>query len=268
MIEKLKNIFLTKPIFPLAGVFLLLLSISLGVYLVKQKTQLRSKAASDTAILSFMPLSASAGLSQEVSFNVSFNRGTGSRPAVITGVDLRISPDNSNVQIESFTPDTAASKFNMELSNERAPDGSWLRYTAINTSDTASLPTSQVVSLGTLVVQTMATGSSTIRFDTAQTVASGYKDAVPLELRTAVITIEGSSLPSPTPPTACINGDTIGGDGLVDINDYNIWYAEFTGAKSTKTADFYPECRDGRKGDGVIDIRDYNIWRREMDKLR
>lgn len=193
MIEKLKNIFTSKPILPLAGVFLLLLSVFLGVYLVQQRTQLKSRAAADTAILSFVPSSASAGLSQEVSFNVSFNRGTGTKPPVITGVDLHISTDNSNIQIVRFTPDTGASKFNTELRNEVGSDGLSFRYIAINTADTASLPTNQAVNLGRLVVRTMAAGSSNIRLETAtQIVASGYKDAVPLDLtRTAVVTITG-----------------------------------------------------------------------------
>lgn len=66
----------------------------------------------------------------------------------------------------------------------------------------------------------------------------------------------------------CINGDT-GDNGCVDINDYNTWSDEFTGAVTTKTADFYPECNSSnQKGDEVIDINDYNIWRREFDARR
>ncbi|MBI4035996.1 thrombospondin type-1 domain-containing protein [Candidatus Daviesbacteria bacterium] len=63
----------------------------------------------------------------------------------------------------------------------------------------------------------------------------------------------------------CINGDTIGGNLCVSIDDYNTWYSEFVGAVTTETADFYPECNNNQKGDGVIDIKDYNIWRREFD---
>ncbi len=64
----------------------------------------------------------------------------------------------------------------------------------------------------------------------------------------------------------CINGDTIGGNSCVSIDDYNTWYSEFTGAVTTKTADFYSVCNSSnQKGDGVIDINDYNIWRREFD---
>lgn len=71
------------------------------------------------------------------------------------------------------------------------------------------------------------------------------------------------------PQACCINGDTIGGNSCVDINDYNTWHSEFTGAVTTKTADFYSECNsDNQKGDGVIDINDYNIWRREFDARR
>ena len=143
--------------------------------------------------LFFTPDTTSTSLSQEVSFDVSFNRGEIAGP-IITGVDLRISTD-SKIRIVSFTPNTTLSKFNTELIKYIPADGSSLRYIAINTGDNPSLPTAPAVILGRLTVRTIEAGSSTISFDTStQVVASGYKDAVPLDLtRVASVTVAGSN---------------------------------------------------------------------------
>lgn len=263
-----------KRIVIIAGVFILLLSITAGVYLVQQRTQLRGQAVADTALLSFVPGSANANPAQEISFDVTYDRRTGTRAAVITGADLYVSVDNANVTIVRFTPD-AASRFNTELKNEITNNGQSLRYTGVNTAE-QPLPTNQVTVLGRLTVQAAAAGSSILRFDaSSQIVASGYKDAVPLDLRTATVTVGGplpSASPTAPPVIACVNGDVTAGafhNGCVDQNDYNVWLREFRGEITTKTADFYTECNaNNQKGDGVINISDYNIWLREFNAGR
>lgn len=205
MIEKLKNIFFAKPIFSVLGVFILLLGIILGVYLVRQMTQLNSKATSPSATLSIVPPSRSAELNQEISFDVIFDKGTNrSGAAKITGADLFITAD-SNIQINRFVPD-AAGKLNTELQNQ-VVNGA-LRYAAVNMRNDGSLPSDQIITLGKLFVQATSPGSSTIRFDDNNThiVASGYKDEVPLTVRPATVTIGGATPPPSTPPGA-VRGD-------------------------------------------------------------
>lgn len=209
MIEKLKNIFFAKPIFSVVGVFILLLGIILGVYLVRQVTQLRSRAgAPSAATVYFDPSSRNAERDQEISFDVIFNKGSSrSGTAKITGVDLFISVDNSNIRINRFVPDTA-SKLNTELQNAIV-NGS-LRYAAVNLRNDPTLPVPQFVTLGRLFVQTINAGTSTIRFDdnNTQIVASGYRDEVPLDLGRATVTV-GGSIPTPTPsaPPVSVFGD-------------------------------------------------------------
>lgn len=216
-----------KLIIIFAGVFLIL-SIILGVYLVRQRTQLKSKASADTAILAFVPATAAANLAQDVSFTISFNKGTGVKQPAITGVDLRISIDNPNMRIVSFTPDTTSSKFNTQLRQpEVSADGTTFRYTAINTADTASLPAGQVVILGTLVVRTTAAGTASLRFDnTTQVVASGYKDAVPLDLtRTGVVTIAG---PTASPVSSVCPADITSTQAKLRTSTQDTWGTEKT----------------------------------------
>lgn len=274
MIEKLKNILFAKPLLSLAGVFILLPGIVLGVYLVGQMTQLSSKAAPPSAILSIVPASRDAGLNQEISFDIIFDKGTNrSRAAKITGADLFISAD-SNIQINRFVPD-AASRLNTELQNQ-VVNGA-LRYAAANLRNDGSLPSDQIITLGKLFVQATGVGTLTVRFDDNNThiVASGYKDEVPLSLRTAAVTV-GGPLPSASstapPGIACVNGDVTAGafhNGCVDQNDYNVWLLEIRGQLTTKTADFYTECNaNNQKGDGVINVSDYNIWLREFNAGR
>lgn len=272
MIEKLKNILSVKPIFSVAGVFLLLLSIILGVYLVRQMTQLSSKAAAPpSATLSIVPSNRDAGLNQEISFDVIFDKGTNrSRAAKITGADLFISAD-SNIQINRFVPD-AASKLNTEFQNQ-VVSGS-LRYAAVNLRNDGSLPSDQIITLGKLFVQATGVGTLTVRFDDNNThiVASGYKDEVPLSLRTTTVTVVGSTPPSPSPsssPSAppvsvigdvdkngCLNpankGGTFVGDPVL------IWQMIRREIGSDPSAILFVDSSNPTRS--VVDMRDYTTW--------
>ena len=68
---------------------------------------------------------------------------------------------------------------------------------------------------------------------------------------------------APTPiPTSCIKSKSKGnadGNCIININDYRIWFQNFTGIITNNSADF--------NNDGTTDIVDYNIYRNNFYEL-
>ncbi|HBQ50868.1 hypothetical protein A3B42_00215 [Candidatus Daviesbacteria bacterium RIFCSPLOWO2_01_FULL_38_10] len=254
MIKKFKNIFFAKPILSVVGVFLLLPGIILGVYLVRQMTQLSSKAITPSATVSFVPPSRDAQINQEISFDVIFNKGTNrSGAAKITGVDLFITAD-PNIQINRFVPDTAG-KLNTELQN--AVINGDLRYAAVNLRNDGSLPSDQIITLGKLFVQVTSPGTSTVRFDDNNThiVASGYRDEVPLSLRPATVTIGGAT-PPPSLPPGSVRGDVDRNGCLNPSGDPVLIWRMIQRLIPKDTAAILFDNNLARD----VDMRDYTTW--------
>lgn len=206
-------------------VLFLLATIPLTLKLVQQRQQVRSKAAADAANLAF----ASQAITHDNSSNtfdvaVSLDVGAASNPARITGGTFKITVPSSGgapVKIVRFSPDTSKDHFNQMLKTDVDPSGTFVRYAAVNTADQNSLPTDQFIPLGIVTLQaTGAGGSGSVAFTEVQFVASGYRDAIPVNVSPVTVTITTGPGPTGAPTTAptpgAVRGDVTGPTGHPD----------------------------------------------------
>lgn len=255
----------------IAGLLILLIAIPLGIYLIRQQQNFKSRAFQPKGTVAFQFSPSIRDSSNPVAINnpleVTVQIDTGDFNKV-TAVDFTINYDDK-LRLDDFEINTGSS-LNQQVLKNIDTGSRTLHYIAVNTS--SSLSSSGLVNIGKLKFTATQNGVGAVSVNQNPVITIAGQDskvnALLAEGRYAVGTGAFSPSPSATTsgspaPAACING-AIRGQRCVDNTGFVEWFKEWVGLAPTKNADFYPECRaNGTRGDSVIDIADYEVWRRE-----
>lgn len=184
--------------FILGNILLLLIIIPVTLFVVKQQTDLRSKAAPSTN-LSFQPATAAIGLGETASFDIFVDPGQN----IVSILDLTVSVDPEVFEIVSLERNETA--FPVSL---KAPDiqGGTVT-TAMSTSNDVARAIQAITKAATLTVRSkkLTDSPSVIKFDTPPSQAfslasaDGETENVLQGGGTASVTVTDGSNLSPTP---------------------------------------------------------------------
>lgn len=266
-------------------VVLLILSLVIGLYLIKQPQQLQSRAFQPKGTVALQLNTASVNIATGSAVEAILQMDTGDANKV-TGVDVTVKY-NENLNLTGFELDSASGLDKTVLSSFD-PNARSFHLIAVNNS--GSISGSGLVNIGKLKLTAPKAGAGVIEI-TDEPILTAAAQAGKLTLiKTdrpnlppvyAGLTYNIGGTVSVTPtlgPTStvtptgtfpqCVNGD-VGDNGCVDNTDFGEWFKEFTGMSADKNArnelkaDFYPVCQGGKRGDGVINGADLNIWIKE-----
>lgn len=262
---------------------LLAIAIPFTINFLREQQEIRSRAGGGTVALQLAPLTATSIVNDTFTVNLSLRNANG---LDVTGLDISMLFDSGVIELNSFT---ASSVFNQQLINTPNNTTGTFRYVAVSTSTDQINQTA--INLGTLTFKAKNVGSSTTSFQTVKVVAHGSNQlvqvgqnsvgtytvtlpptptptplptATPTPLPTATPTPVPSPTPSPTPipptstPTPTPPAGDISGDGIVDIQDFNIWRCQFLNDGSCASI---PANQADINKDGSVDILDFAIWR-------
>lgn len=266
-----------KQLLPIIILIIIILAIPLGVYLVRQQQQLRSKALEGRANLEFSPNLQDVSLGSPLNVALQINSGYENR---VSAVDVEIAY-SAQLALRDFEPDFNSGLDKIVIS-DIDPSTRTLRFVAANT--TGTVPFKRLVTIGTLRFDTVREGRAEIGAASADKIivtASGQEQPLIVDSSQKGIyainlvlspTPTATPIPSgPLPPTgsptptqpptvtptkAPVRGDA-NGDFCVDRRDYDIWLSEYTGRTSTKKADF--------DKNGKVGPEDYAIWLEEFN---
>ena len=162
----------TKVILAVVGVLILAGGLALGLYLVRQRQELRSKAAPATT-LKVSPASQSKLPGQTVAFTVLMGTGTNT----ISGVDLNLTYDPDAIEVESILKGSGISAFDQITKNSFDAVSGTISYSAFTATATAAVtgPSLEVLRITGRVLDDALSGSYQIAF-ASTTTTSGVEN--------------------------------------------------------------------------------------------
>lgn len=214
-----------KTILAILVILVLVISIPVAVFLIRQRQEIREKAAVPTgqATVSLSPTSATYNVGQSFSVSVSFNTAN----IAISAVAVRLTYPYSGT-----TPELTAS--DIQINPSLLATGSWscpvktitpssgtvqIDIACVNTdiNGYTSATDTQLASFSVVANQVPATNPTTLRFDpnlSVITQKSDGQDVLLIPTSTGSYTISGGAGPTPTPtptPSPTPTGGTGGG---------------------------------------------------------
>lgn len=156
----------TKIILAVVGVLILAGGLAVGLYLVRQRQELRSKAAPATT-LKVSPASQSKLPGQTVTFTVLMNTGSNS----ISGVDLNLTYNPDVIEVESILKGSGISAFDQITKNSFDSVSGTISYSAFTANATAAVtgPSLEALRITGRVLDDSLSGSYQIAFSTTTT---------------------------------------------------------------------------------------------------
>ncbi len=186
---------------------ILLLSIPLTIYLVRQQQEIRSRATGQEVSFQLSPQTANAIVNDTLPVAISLANSAGYN---ITGVDFTLTFDSDILEALSFQPNTTLNT--VIINNPPNNNNGTFRFVVVDTS--ANQNTQNPLSLGTITFKAKQVGTATVGFQNNQVTALGNDNLLPVGTNTvgsytvalaptATPTPLPTATPSPTPiPTA------------------------------------------------------------------
>ncbi len=183
---------------------ILLLSIPLTIYLVRQQQEIRSRATNEDVTFILTPNTYSPGIGEEFPVHVFLN----GQNFDVSGVDFKLSYNQDLLELVRFEP---ATTFNSELLKTNDAQNGRLRYVTVN--NTRNEIQGQAVDIGTAIFRPKTYGNATITLQDVMVVAGGVNTALAVaQLPTSTISINDTTViptqpPQPPSENLITNGD-------------------------------------------------------------
>ncbi len=247
---------------------LILFTVPITVYLVKQRQELRSRATSErTLSLEFASVPQSVTKGSIVVMDVVVS--SAGVPSSLSAVDFTVSYDKNILTFTSFTP--TVSPLGEVIWATSNPAGSY-RFIAVSSNAPDAKSNFKV---GTITFQVAPSATNTTVSFAADSELTVLEDAEPyigqrltlsqanLNMSDRVVPPGPTDTPTPTPAPQRKVGDA-NDDACVNVADYNIWKTEAQGR--AKCADWRGGGAGGASSDGTVDASDFAIWYSEWQK--
>lgn len=185
-----------------SAIAILILSLPLLLYIVRQQQEIRQRAAGGAVSLILSPASLTKAVGESFDAQLTLNGSDNN----VTSVDVTVSFGTDVLEAISFAPaSTFNATFRRIIDNQRGT----IRYTAVSQPELGVTPvpiTGSSIPLGTISFRAKAPGSSAVTFSDIEITASGLRTALPVQDNVQgsyTVTPSQGTTPSPTAePTA------------------------------------------------------------------